>query len=69
MFLKQICLNIFILTAAQENPAYMHSLRSTDMLLLLLLFISAAIIATDSRRQSTASHPLLQETISAPGRL
>lgn len=71
MFLKQIYLNIFILTAAQKNPACLHFLHSSDVLLLLLLLISAAIIASDSRSQSmaTASHPLLEETIPAPGRL
>lgn len=71
MFLKQIYLNIFILTAVQENSACLHSLHSSDVLLLLLLLITAAITGGDSRRQctGTASHPLLEETMPAPGRL
>jgi len=56
VFLKQIYLNIFILTAAQENPTCLHFLHSSDVLLLLLLLIAAAVITNDSRRPLKTVH-------------
>lgn len=56
LFLKQIYLNIFILTVAQENPTCLDFLHNGDVLLLLLLLITAAIIIGGGRRLQNTAH-------------